>query len=95
MSFLSQPDCLKAQFHPAAFVIASFSGLVLSYDQIREMFNASVTSAFTSGLYNYTAFSASLSSLSPSSWLLDSGASNDMTSIEHYLHDTKPYIEHE
>lgn len=95
MSFLSQPDCLKAQLHPAAFEAASFSGLVLSHDQIREMINASVTSAFTSGRYNNTAFSASVSSLSPSSWFLDSGASNDMTSIDHYLHDTKPYIGHE
>lgn len=78
----------------------------LTHAQIREMFNNSVSSAFTSmginGLFpSPTTFAAFHSStalstyVTPSTWFLDSGASNHTTSVEHNLENPQPYAGNE
>lgn len=75
---------------------------MMTIDQIWELINASLGSAFTSmgisGRYmSLTSLSAFLSftshptSIPSSVWVIDSGASNHMTAIEQSLADAEPY----
>ena len=74
--------------------------------QIQELIQSTVTSAYASMGFNGGRYhphshiaspafhsSASLSSsITPSTWFLDSGASNHMTSVEHSFLDSHPYL---
>lgn len=77
--------------------------VTLTTAQIREIISTSVASAFTSMGINGPSQtvttlpvfnpSTALSTLvTPSTWFLDSGASNNMTSIEQNLHSSHPYV---
>lgn len=79
--------------------------VALTPTQIQEMINTFVASAFTSmrisglslpptapAFHSSTALSASIS---PSTWLLDSSASKDMTSVEQNIQDSQTYVGHE
>lgn len=85
------PTALQTQVAPPADYAASQT-IQLTQEQIQDMINTSVASAFTSmgvsGRYNSSSFAASIS---PSSWYIDSGASNHMTSVEQHFNETKPY----
>ena len=80
--------------------------MTLTTAQIRDLINSSVASAFASmginGLSSspiaLPAFHSSTSpliSVTPTSWFLDSGASNHMTSVVQNLHNHKPYHGHD
>ena len=66
--------------------------MVITPDQIRDMINASVATAFTymgvNGRYRSLALSQFMS---PSSWFIESGAYNHMTSMEQHLNAIQPY----
>lgn len=72
----------------------------MSPEQIKELINASLTSAFTSmcmfgrSISTFSALHSSStfpSSITSSAWVLDFGASNHMTAIAQNLTHTKPY----
>lgn len=80
--------------------------VTLTTAQIREMINTFVASAFTSMGINGPSqtvttlpvfnLSTALSTLvTPSTWLLNSGASNHMTCVEQNLHSSHPYVGHD
>lgn len=74
--------------------------------QIQELINTSLASAFASmsisdqynplnSLYVLHSSTTLLTSIIPSTWVLDSDASNHMIVVEHHLTNIKPYVGNE
>ena len=101
------PTTLQAQNSNQLDKASSDAGsVILTIAQIQEMINSFMASAFTSmgisGLspssIAFPAFHSSTSlstSITPSTWFLDSGASNHMTSVEQHQHKCKLYDGHD
>ena len=86
------PPAFQALVQTADSETSSSQSMVITPDHIRDMINASVTTAFISMGVNGRYRSLALSQfMSPSSWFIDPKASNHTTSMEQVINAIQPY----